>query len=440
MKKLRAKAGVALAGALLVCSLPTQGATPSNEELFQIIQQQNQRIESLETELRNARTNAPAQPIQQGQQSQQGQKALEEKIETQQKQINALAEREQKPSKLDKVSIGGYGEMHYNNLDAEDRANDLDELDFHRFVLFFGYDFTENLRFYSELEVEHSFVEGDDSPGAVELEQAYVQYDFNSSTSILGGQFLTPVGILNETHEPTTFYGVERNDVENIIIPTTYRVGGAQVTHRFGEGFQVDLSVHEGLLIDSTDPNDAFRVRDGRQSTGEAIARDPAYTLRVKYSGIPGVELGGAVQYETDASQVNNDALESGLLWEVHSVINRGIFGFRALYAEWNFDINNEIALANGISAAQIARGEDQTGWYVEPSVKPFEKVGFYTRYEDVEGARTEDVFDQWEFGLNYWPHPDVVLKFDYRFRDLNLPSERGRDFDGFDLGIGYQF
>ncbi len=425
------KTCLSAAAALLVCSLPTQAATPSNEELYRIIQQQNQRIGSLENELRKER-GAAAAPNQQ---------VLESKVKAQQEQINALADRQEAPSKLDKVSIGGYGELHYNNLDADDRDNDLDQLDIHRFVLFFGYDWTENLRFYSELEIEHAFISGDDdSPGAVELEQVYLQYDLNRSTSILGGQFLAPLGILNETHEPPTFYGVERNDVENVIIPSTYRVGGAQLTHRFGQGFQVDLSVHEGLKIDAENPGDAFRIRGGRQSTAKAAANDPAYSVRLKYSGIPGVELGGAVQYETDASQANNDALENGLLWEVHSVINRGIFGFRALYAEWNFDINDDRALANGISAAQISRGEKQTGWYVEPSIKPFEKVGFYTRYEDVEGARESDVFDQWELGLNFWPHPDVVLKFDYRFRDQSLASQSGRDFDGFDLGLGYQF
>lgn len=421
---------MACASVLLVCSLPA-AAAPSNEELFQIIQQQNQRIESLERALRKARASGETDS---------GQQALQDKVDAQQAQINALADRQSQPSKLDKVSVGGYGELHYNDLDAEDGDNDLDRLDFHRFVLFFGYDFTEQLRFYSELEIEHAFISGDDdSPGAVELEQAYVQYDFNPGTSILGGQFLAPLGILNETHEPPTFYGVERNDVENVIIPTTYRVGGAQLTQRFGQGFQVDLSIHEGLLI-PTDGSSAFRVRSGRQSTAEALAKDFAYSLRMKYSGIPGVELAGAVQYESDPSQVAQDSLEDGLLWEVHSVIRRGMFGLRALYAEWNFDIDEAQALAAGVPADQIERGEDQSGWYIEPSVKPFEKVGFYTRYEDVEGARAQDVFDQWEFGLNYWPHPDIVLKFDYRFRDQSLASQQGRDFDGFDLGIGYQF
>jgi len=134
----------AAAAALLVVSLPS-AAAPSNEELFQIIQQQNQRIESLETQLRKARQ-APEQTQEQSANTKQ--QALEQTVAAQQEQINALADRASQPSKLDKVSIGGYGELHYNNLDKQDRSEDLDQLDFHRFVLFFGYEFAKNLRFY----------------------------------------------------------------------------------------------------------------------------------------------------------------------------------------------------------------------------------------------------------------------------------------------------
>ena len=38
-----------------------------------------------------------------------------------------------------------------------------------------------------------------------------------------------PAGLLNENHEPTAYYGVERNFVETAIIPTTWREGGLQV-------------------------------------------------------------------------------------------------------------------------------------------------------------------------------------------------------------------
>ncbi len=42
-------------------------------------------------------------------------------------------------NRWDRLHIGGYGELHYNNLDAKDPDKDLDQVDFHRFVLFFGY-------------------------------------------------------------------------------------------------------------------------------------------------------------------------------------------------------------------------------------------------------------------------------------------------------------
>jgi hypothetical protein len=41
---------------------------------------------------------------------------------------------------------------------------------------------------------------------------------------------------------------------------------------------------------------------------------------------------------------------------------------------------------------------------------------------------------------MNYWPVNNVVLKFAYRDRSHDLASEKGRDFDGFDLGLGYSF
>ncbi len=76
----------------------------------------------------------------------------------------------------------------------------------------------------------------------------------------------------------------------------------------------------------------------------------------------------------------------------------------------------------------------------LEPSFKPRDDVGLYARYEDIDAARSRDKFDQWEVGINFWPHEDVVLKADYRSRDHDLAAESGRDFDAFDLGIGYQF
>lgn len=195
--------------------------------------------------------------------------------------------------------VGGYGELHYNNLDGEGGASDKDELDLHRFVLFFGHTFNERTRFFSELEVEHS-IAGEGKNGEAELEQAYVEFDLNADHRAKGGLFLIPVGLINETHEPPAFYGVERNPVEKDIIPATWWAGGAALSGQLGAGFGYDLAVHEGL---ATTAAKSYKPRDGRQKTSEADASDLAYTARLKWTGLPGVELGGSFQHQSDITQ-----------------------------------------------------------------------------------------------------------------------------------------
>ena len=347
----------------------------------------------------------------------------------------AIEEAESQPSTFDRMSIGGYGELHYNNLDADDSKNDKEEIDFHRFVLFFGYDWSDNLRFFSELELEHSLA-GDDKPGEVELEQAFIEYDFDARNTARAGLFLLPVGIMNETHEPPTFYGVERNTVENVIIPATWWAGGVGFTHRADNGLSFDLAVHEGLELT---PGSSPRIRGGRQKTAEAKADDLAFTGRVKYTGMPGLELAASIQYQSDLAQDNDAArsttgtvtsdVEDAWLYEAHVAFNRGPFGLRALYAQWDLDAEGE-----------AEKFDDQKGWYIEPSFRLSESFGVFARYEDVEGGRSRDEFDQWTVGFNYWLNEDAVLKADYQERDHDNAADEGRDFDGFNLGVGYQF
>lgn len=359
---------------------------------------------------------------------------LEQQVKELQEQVDALADAlESQPSaagKDSRLSIGGYGELHYNSLDAEDPNRDKDQIDFHRFVLFFNYDFSDSVRFVSELELEHSLA-GDGKPGEVELEQAYVEFDHGGGDSTQAGLFLLPIGILNETHEPPTFYGVERNDVEAIIIPTTWWEAGVQHVQRIGDNLQWNIALHSGLAM-PTSGGSAFRVRSGRQKVAEAEASDFAITTRLKYTGIQGLELAVSAQTQADPSQGSNDGLDDGTLIEAHAVYNSGPFGLKALYASWDFSGAGVEAAAN--------EADGQNGWYVEPSFKLSESFGVYARASEIEAARSQDNFEQTELGFNWWPHEQVVFKFTYRDREHTLASQAGRDFDGFDLGVGYQF
>ena len=341
----------------------------------------------------------------------------------------------------DKTSMGGYGELHYNNWSYDDGSH-RQRLDFHRFVLFFGHEFTDRLRFFSEFELEHS-VAGKGQEGEVELEQAFIEYDFDQRNTARAGVFLLPIGILNETHEPPTFYGVERNAVENVIIPTTWWAGGIGYTHRMDNGFTIDLALHEGLKVD---PNSAV-IRGGRQKTANADADDLAVTGRLKYTGMPGLELAASVQYQSDITQEGLDTIDSAVLYETHIVLSRGAFGLRALYAGWDIDVDSQIddpnnpgmriPNPNGITANGY---DSQHGWYIEPSYKVTQNFGIFVRYEDVAGGRSEDEFEQTTVGFNYYLNESAVLKADYQDQEHDDANVSGRDFDGFNLGVGYEF
>jgi len=398
---------------VLLLSAPTVHAEVSNAELLARLESMQQQIDDLKLQL--------AQTQDQTDQTDAKVEAVAEVMESAPPQVVEAS----------KTTIGGYGELHYNNLNANDPSRDVEMLDLHRFVLFFGHQFNDRTRFYSEVEVEHAFVAdtGGDTPGEVEIEQAFIEFDLRQNLYAKAGLFLIPVGILNETHEPDTFYGVERNDVENIIVPSTWWEGGAGLNGRWGSGWNWDLAFTSGLQMPTTGSN-AFRVRSGRQKVAKAVASDGAVTGRLRYLGVPGLQAAVTVQYQFDPSQVSNDGLDSGTLVEAHVDYQRNGFGLRALYARWDFSGE----------AVEAADADTQTGWYIEPSYRLNDKVGFYARYEDVDAARAQDKFDQWEVGLNWWPAKNVVIKFDYRDRSHDLDSQNGRDFTGIDLGLGYSF
>ncbi len=357
----------------------------------------------------------------------------DEEFKTLQDQLNQLADAVESSAGdkagASKVHIGGYGELHYNNLEDPSGAK-KEVLDFHRFVLEFGYDFTDSIRFFSEVELEHALVVDTDDgsgPGEVELEQAYVEFDLTDNMEAKGGLFLMPVGILNETHEPPTFYGVERNPIEKNIIPTTWWEGGAALTGRIGDSaVSYDLAITSGL-------DGGTSIRGGRQKVAKAKASDLAYTGRLKYTGVPGLELAGTVNYQTDMTQSADPNIGAGTLLSAHAIYNISDFQLRALYGNWDIDVSS------AASASDQAK-DSQDGYYVEGSWKPIPKLGVFARYNVWDNGGIGDTEQtQTDVGVNYWPHEDVVIKFDVQSQSHGDAKSSG-ELDGFNLGIGYQF
>ncbi len=376
----------------------TESASPSNAQLLQLIKDQQKQIDALKMLLEKM-----------GEKVQTTDDKVEATVEVLESNLSPVAQSETK--------IGGYGELHYTEVQNQK------ELDLHRFVLFISHDFTDNTRFYSELEVEHA-VAGDGQPGAVELEQAFVEMDLTEKTRLRTGLFLMPIGIISETHEPTTFYGVERNAVEKHIIPTTWAETGAWLSSELLPGLNLDFALHSGLQV-PIDTNKAFLPRSGRQKGANANATALAYTGRIKYTAIPGLELAASYQYQEDISQNLDPA--PATLWSTHLAYQNDAFALRALFARWDID---------NINASLVGRNQQQ-GYYVEPSYKLSEKLGIFARFsqwDNSAGNNFDTAIDQTNLGLNFWPTEDVVFKVDYQKQSGAL------DGHGFNLGMGYQF
>ncbi len=408
-----------LTAAIGISVMGTTQAAPNLEEMWELIQKQQAEISQLKTQLESTEK-----------------RVAETEVKTE-ATFAAVEEVSAGPvAKLaewaDKTTIGGYGEMHYNNLTSDNSSSSKEEFDLHRFVLFFGHQFTDDLRFFSELEVEHN-VAGEGKNGEVEIEQAYIEWDYTENHRAKAGVFLTPVGILNETHEPETFYGVERNPVEKNIIPTTWWEGGAMFSGEIAEGFSYDAGVHSGLFIDPS--KGKAKIRDGRQKVSEAEGDDLAYTARIKYTGIPGLELATTLQHQTNVWQgesfMGEDEADANLI-EMHAIYNKGPFGLRALYAHWDIDDVIENVKAGA---------DEQEGFYIEPSYRLNEKLGLFVRFSEWDNQAGESTADgekqQYDIGFNYWLHENVVMKADYRHDNNEGDSE---EFSGFNLGVGWSF
>lgn len=186
-----------------------------------------------------------------------------------------------------KLTIGGYGEVHYNQvLNKQTRDNAV--LDAHRMVLFFGYNFSKKTQFVTEVEVEYA--------NEIWIEQLFLQHKLNDYVNLKAGMLLIPMGIINEYHEPTTFNGVERPAIDNKIAPSTWREVGAGFSGTIlPASLKYQLYVVNGPTgYDGT--KGLFKgsegIRGGRQKASKSFMSSANFTGKVEYYGIKGLNVG----------------------------------------------------------------------------------------------------------------------------------------------------
>ena len=359
------------------------------------------------------------------------------------------------------ISIGGYGEIIGQFPEGGD--NTLDAL---RAVMYFGYKFNDRIIFNSEIEFEHASTEENlnGESGSVSVEFSYLDFLLTDAANLRGGLLLMPFGIINEVHEPTTYYGVLRPDVERFIIPTTWSGVGAGVFGGFSEYVPGSLT-YKAYVTNSLDSRGftASSNRDARQNGTEALANNVAFVGRIEYDPFPGLKFGGSLFLGNTGQDQSVNNPESPLngrkiggffqMYEGDVQFQYRGFEARSLLV-WTF--LDDVALinaSNGFTDDESV-GSQQWGWYVVGAynvlslasfgqyfqyLAPFVRYEKYnTQYRVPSGFFTNPANNRQNlaFGINYKPIPQVVIKADYRWND----NKAGTGQNEFNLGLGYVF
>jgi hypothetical protein len=359
------------------------------------------------------------------------------------------------------LSIGGYGEANYVNFVGDEGDDDLDRSNALRTVLYVGYKFSDSIVFNSEIEFENATTESvnnGEEGGFVSVEFAALDFMWRPEINARAGLLLVPMGFINEVHEPPFFYGVQRPEVEHDILPATWRENGVGLFGQIGESLEYRAYLMSGFNAQNFSVEG---IRDGRQSGSLSLSEDFAFVTRVDWTPepVPGFLLGGAV-YVGDSGQnvelVGGDVPDARLwVFEGHAQYENGPFHARGLFAFSSLsdarELNNVLSADpefEGPVADEMLGGYTEVAYDVYPllfggedrQLEPFIRVEYVdTQYDVPSGfdANRDQAFWVYTGGMNFYPHPNVVLKVEYR--NLNTRGS-GEKADELGLGMGFAF
>ncbi len=356
------------------------------------------------------------------------------------------------------IRLGAYAQIDYNQPLNSD-TYEVGKLDVHRLVLFLGYSFSDRVQFVTEVEFEHV--------SEVFVEQAFLNYQISDGFNLRAGLMLIPMGIINEYHEPTTFNGVERPNLEGQIVPTTWRELGVGFSGNFPD-MSLKYQVYAVNGFNGFDGTGKFRGKDafrkGRQKGAESYMSSPNLSTKVDFYGIQGLKLGlsgyfGKSQSTLFDGLLKNDSEANAIADS--SRVNISMVGLDARYQNRGFTARGMLVNAkvgntdkyNGLTGADL--GSRLFGYYVEAGydvlrllhLNTSQKLNVFARYEQynthagVAGDLTKNLaYDRTDItlGAGFMVAPGAVLKADYQiFKNEALGSQTQKQLN---FGVGIWF
>lgn len=340
------------------------------------------------------------------------------------------------------VTVGGYAQVDYNQPEG-----DNGKLDVHRLVMLFGYKFNDKVQFVTEIEYEHV--------KELYVEQAFLQYTIANNVNLRGGLMLVPMGIVNEYHEPTTYNGVERPNVDKSIVPSTWREIGVGVAGKLDNAsLRYQAYLFNGFKsVNGTNVlGGSNGLRNGRQKGAESTINTPNFSAKVDYYGLQGLRLGlsgyfGRTQAEDDVQEI--DGADVGI-----SMIGLDVRYIHKRFSARGQFIHAKLSDTEDYNALyETNLGSELKGWYSEVAynllpLNSEQKLDAFVRYERYDThAATKDAGiardlsynrKEWTTGLNYHIAQGAVVKADYQILDNALEGNKSNG--QLNLGFGVWF
>ncbi|MBL8025314.1 MAG: hypothetical protein JNL74_02825 [Fibrobacteres bacterium] len=341
-----------------------------------------------------------------------------------------------------KTTIGGYGEIHLNGFVPDTGKIRAPKFDFHRFVLTVNRNFTEKWSFFSEVEIEHNYVEGNKASGYLILEQAYLRWQISGSHDLRFGIILQPQGLLNERHEPATFSSVERPEYHRLILPSTwFGAGIAMGTNLLDSDLRCELFISEGLN-DRKFGDKGQGIREARQKGYNSSLDNVMATVRTDYTGFKGVKVGTSIAVnetvlDNDTSSAVRHIYQRAVIGELHAEYRYGgltsLIEFGSIHYEKLAARGGKLTHTQGLlveAAYDVLKGRNGSSISLSPFVR-------YSRLNTSGVLSSDDAFDRIDGGIALKPHSQIVIKADFG-REYYNDSKRNMNY--VNLGAGYDF
>ena len=335
-------------------------------------------------------------------------------------------------SKGDRATvISGYGEASY----TQDLVNNTGTARLNRAVLFVGHRFSDKISLFTELEIEDAVVAGDKS-GEISMEQAFLKFDLNKNTYLTAGLFVPRIGIINENHLPTTFNGMERPYVEQMVIPATWREIGVGIYGSFKHisGLNYSAAIMNGLNAEGFSMDQG--LREGRAEGFTTGARSKAVTASLLYYYGPfriqaSSYMGGSVGVDNrtaDRLELHTGAFGTPVfLNEANIQYRSNGLTLKAIACMVNIPDASSInkAYPDNNTPKQMMGAYGEIGYNLLQKKSQTQQFIVFSRYEYInmeaqlpENGIKNDAFKQSHIisGITYLPVRGVAIKADFQY------------------------